>query len=269
MSTIVAAAGTLSSPPSRSSSSALGLPPPTPRALEDAHRLQVLLARQRVEEAQHALLHAERMALLAEQEQRSAMGNTHMHQHISKVAAAARMRTLIHARHDSALRVALLAWWHAAASISMSPELEDDDMEADSGGMELVSSRGRPAVSLLEAALLHMNPMILHAAIMTWSRAVATWDRAAARVERTNAVLSSKWALQKAFAIEVEQRERMTRSILRWWSHAELKAIWQTWADLTFSIFSPGGTQTGDMCEASPQPAQSPHVRVNLPGAMY
>ena len=173
--------------PTRSLRSPPPLPPPPPsRALEDAHRLQLLLARQRVEEAQQALLQAQRAADAAEQAQlqQQSAREEQVHEQVYKMAAAARVRTLLHARHDARLRIALLAWSHAAVQVTDVRGEARRKEEAEEGEEEQPRAHGRHLQGgWLELTILHLRPTVLASAIGQWSRAVAAMDRASGEGE--------------------------------------------------------------------------------------
>jgi hypothetical protein len=82
---------------------------------------------------------------------------------------------------------------------------------------------------LLEAALAHMRPAILGRAMNEWVRAVAAIDQDHSRMAHTQTAIHGKWALQRAFTLEQYARERLTKSILRWWQHGDLSRGWQLW----------------------------------------
>jgi hypothetical protein len=138
---------------------------------------------------------------------------------------AARLRSVIYARHESRLRAALIAWHacaHAPTHVAHLPyPLEEEGEEEDEAGGTVAD-----AGSVLEVVFSHLRPAALQWAINEWVRSMNYMFRAAS----WNAALEGKFALQKAVVLEGQSREQLIRGVLRWWSHGHLARVFAQWA---------------------------------------
>ena len=170
------------------------LSPMAPRAVEDAKRLQSLLAKR--------------------SDEQTALGASNVARESGKLMAAMRLRTLLHSRLDVRVQAAMLKWKYALQLVE------------DAGNTNSLQKAG----DLLEAALHHLRPAVLGRAFRMWAYMLAAMQREIQREEahasHTMQVQHGKWAMQRAFSLELSTREKMTKSILQWWEHGELSRGW-------------------------------------------
>ena len=151
------------------------------------------------------------------------------------LSAAARVRAVLHARHETRLRSALHSWAAAAAGLAAAPP------RARSSGSDL-----------LELVLSKMRPATLHWALGEWARAAAVAAADRARLAHGASLREGKFALQRTVELEAQARSRLVNGVLRWWQHRDLAGGWAQWRAAAAAM------------RAAAVPAASPHVRVSL-----
>lgn len=188
---------------------ASALPSP-PSSLEDARHLSLLLAKMRVHEAQAELERAEYRMTFPDPAYPGEEG-------LVKALAAVRVRAVLFAQHEACLRTAMRDW-HTASLLAL----------IDVGNPNALK---RSQLEFMEDVLIRLQPSALAWAMRAWVRAVTEMEREQARASRLSTIQHGKWALQRAFSVEQQTRERLTHSILRWWLHGELAQSWRKWRE--------------------------------------
>ena len=234
---LAAITGSPTSTPSRFSTTVPSSPLPTPPVAAQGAEADVLLLRQQVQEMRAAMEKARHTAAMQDEKVLAHSDN------LLKLGAAARVQTLLYARHDAILRSVLLQWQRNLAGLHDRGRQSLLVMRQLPGDEPLpplpVDPALEPHSNFLEMVLLHLQPSALSRALGEWARAVALVDRQKARAEQQQTVLHGKWAIQRAFSVEQQTREKLTHSILRWWFHGELARGWRLWSEGCASVARP------------------------------
>ena len=183
--------------------------PSQSRSSKSTAHLQVVLARQRLTQAEAAL----RAAVEIEE---GPVDTSAVPRAQFQIGVAARVRAVVLARHETCLRRALHEWRAANAAIGVAATVNNST--------EFVP---HPPASggFLEVVLARLVPASLQWALGEWSRACAEMGRAAS----ASALIEGKWAMQKAATLDAAHRDQLVKGVLRHWQQADLVHGWIRW----------------------------------------
>lgn len=205
-----------------------------------AAHMQVVLARQRLVQAEAALQAAVELEA----------GPPSVPPSRAQLLAvpASRIRSVLLARHEARVSRTFRAWCRACDA------MDEDAIAAANGStddQQHAATQGETgAESFLEVVVAHLRPMQLQWALGTWWRVASSIGRAASQA----ALLEGKWAMQKAEQLNDAHREQIVRGVMRWWRNSDLARSWAQWQAVATVL--PAGAGAAQQA--------SPHVHVSL-----